>query len=92
MTEYIGTYYDKEMFEKKICTRHNAKLSVYTDDEWDTFGIVKNVIMNLNYEDGSYSVISQVKKCIRKINQTAGIRIFRKGSQEDLIPTHKHNE
>jgi len=46
------------MFEKKICTRHNAKLSVYTDDEWDTFGIVKNVIMNLNYEDGSYSVIS----------------------------------
>ena len=59
MTKYIGTYYNKKMFEKKICDRHNTKLSVYVCPEWGELWYCKECDNEFKfYEDGSYSVIS----------------------------------
>ena len=55
----IGSYYNKKMFEKKICDRHHTKLKKYIDDEWGELWYCTECDNEFKfYEDGSYNVIS----------------------------------
>lgn len=55
----IGTYYNKKMYEQKICDRHDCKLKSYHDDEWGEIWYCDECNNEfIFYQDGSYSVIS----------------------------------